>query len=1035
MRLKQLTMHNFGPYRDEVVDFTAFEQTQLFLISGKTGSGKTTIFDALVYALYGTTTGGERTGTEMRANFATPKEATAVRLTFSHGGRDYLIRRAPEQLLAKKRGTGLTKVAAKVSLTIYVAGEEETELTKVQAVRDRIQNLLQLDADQFRQMVLLPQGKFRQFLDANSEAKGALLRHLFGTELFARWQATLQDAAKQQSKTIAAQQARLEALAAQFDYGAAKPQPHATLAEQLAAMQAVVATQQAAVAAAEAQMNQAKQAFARANGAYHRGDILHAAYANKQQAEAQLAELAQKKPQVEAWSERLANLQWAHEWASVADRIAAHEAQQTKLTTAINQTTADLTQAQAALQAATAEQESLEQQAPTQAAAEQRLQTLAALQAQLEEVAEASQRVANAQKHQTQATEAQRQAQAEVVTVDQAVTANRQAQAALRQAPVASDLQAQETLVARLSGLAHQLEQGQQRLAQLQQHQATLAAATAGHQAAVAAAQAQYTRLHDQRLNNQIAALVAQLSPEAPCPVCGSREHPHPATVAAQAAVTPEALQAADERRTATQADWVKHQEQQAQLQTQLAQHQHDQTALEDQIQAVAGAAAASSAQETLTAQTHKLAVLRQEASAQQAQQQALEAEAKGLETEQQQAHERLATSTTQQQAAQVAAATATAKLAAAQQQLPQQVPTSTTIAREQETLQTQVAAYDQAVAANKPRVQTARDQQTRLQTQLGDQQAQLQATAAELAVAQQQLTQALVAHQATDEATFAAWVADAAAIPELQQRVAAIHEATARQQALLEAATTQIGNQPQPDLAGLQQARDLADQAATDAQKTWARLSQQHQQAAHLVQQMQMDYQRNQAALNVGVAMQNLAAIVNGNNAQKLSLERYVLRAYLQQVLVVANRRLEGLSDGRYQLLLHQDPGSYRNDSGLEIDVYDDQVGETRSVHTLSGGESFIAALALALALGEVIQQTAGGITIDALFIDEGFGSLDSASLETALQALETIEGQSRMIGIISHVESLRAGIADQLRVRPSGAGDSHIQVVHLDQ
>ena len=174
MRLKQLHMQNFGPYRDEQVDFEAFDTTPLFLISGKTGAGKTTIFDAMVFALYGTTTGGERTGNEMRANFASPEESTSVTLSFTHGGRDYLIKRSPAQLLTKKRGDGLTNVPAKVSLKIFADGAEVDELTKVQTVTDRIDSLLQLDANQFRQMVLLPQGKFRQFLDANSDVKADL---------------------------------------------------------------------------------------------------------------------------------------------------------------------------------------------------------------------------------------------------------------------------------------------------------------------------------------------------------------------------------------------------------------------------------------------------------------------------------------------------------------------------------------------------------------------------------------------------------------------------------------------------------------------------------------------------------------------------------------------------------------------------------------------------------------------------------------------------------------------------------------------
>ncbi|GAF38450.1 exonuclease SbcC [Agrilactobacillus composti DSM 18527 = JCM 14202] len=161
------------------------------------------------------------------------------------------------------------------------------------------------------------------------------------------------------------------------------------------------------------------------------------------------------------------------------------------------------------------------------------------------------------------------------------------------------------------------------------------------------------------------------------------------------------------------------------------------------------------------------------------------------------------------------------------------------------------------------------------------------------------------------------------------------------------------------------------------------------------------------------------------------MSLERYVLREYLLEILNVANAHLNQLSAGRYYLQLHKEVGTYQKNTGLEIDVYDDNVGKARSVHTLSGGESFIAALSLALALGEVIQNKAGGISIDTLFIDEGFGSLDQDALGMAMDALEHIEGDHRMIGIISHVAALKEQIPYQIQVSTAGQGKSHVKLI----
>ena len=269
--------------------------------------------------------------------------------------------------------------------------------------------------------------------------------------------------------------------------------------------------------------------------------------------------------------------------------------------------------------------------------------------------------------------------------------------------------------------------------------------------------------------------------------------------------------------------------------------------------------------------------------------------------------------------------------------------------------------------------------------------------------------------------------------LPLLQQQTQRYKDDVLKQQTLLAAANKTIGNQPQPALDQLEAQASAAEAEATKAQTAFIEAKQKHDTAQRLLKQAADILAANQTALAAYADLQTLTAVMNGNGPKKLSLERYVLQAYLQEVLDVANTRLQVLSNQRYQFVLHTDLGTQKIHSGLEIDVYDDQVGERRAVQTLSGGESFIAALSLALALGEVIQQESGGINIDALFVDEGFGSLDTNSLDVAMNALESLEGESRLIGIISHVTELRDNIPDQLQVQPAGTGRSRIKVMHM--
>ncbi|MCI1985864.1 MAG: SMC family ATPase [Lactobacillus sp.] len=1032
MRLEKLEMQNFGPYHHEVVAFTDFATTPVFLISGKTGSGKTTIFDALVFALYGTTTGGERSGAEMRANFATPEEPTKVVLAFSHGGRDYRITRAPEQLLAKKRGNGLTTVSAKVSLQVFKDGVEEAELTKIQQVKARIENLLHLDADQFRQMVLLPQGKFRQFLDANSDTKGALLRHLFGTEAYASWQAALQNLAKQQAAASQKQAERLETLAAQFDYGEATPAAKATLADRLQLMQQALAAQTATLKQQSATAKTAKAAYDQANEDYQTGATLAQAYAQRDQAQAALDALAKQADQQAAATQRLADLQWAHDWQPVAEGVAKQREQREQLAQQRRQTQVAVNAAAAALDDAQAQQAALQVQAVPIAEAREQLTGMTQLEAQLKALATATTAAKEATATAQQAHVAQQDAEHAAAAGEAQQKATAAAQQALAQADQTAAWHEANTLLTQLTGFAAQQHQAQQRLTATQNELQTATAAVAQAQATLDARRADYTALNDRRLAAQITTLVGQLSPGAPCPVCGSTKHPHPATPTA-VTVTAADFEAATTARDQAQAAVAQAQAQVTQLTAQATQLQADVQAAKTQIQTQAGQAAKATAEATLAAVQTQATTLKQAVTEAQAQQQRLQADALRLTQAQQQLAQQKQAATQAAQAAAVAAAAATAKQSAAQAAVSATAPSLADLQAEKATLTQRVQTYDDTVAQVTKTLQAAQLQHTRLQTTFSDLTAQQTQLTQTLKRDEARFAAALQAHRQTTAATFAAWVQAAPEIPVLTQQLQTAREAQARQEALLAAAKDQIKTATLPDMTALQAQRQATEQAASAAAEQVATTTHALKQAQSLFETVQHDYQANQKALAETVAMQDLAAVVNGNNDQKLSLERYVLRAYLQQVLVVANKRLEGLSDGRYQLQLHSDPGSYRNDSGLEIDVYDDQVGETRSVHTLSGGESFIAALSLALALGEVIQQEAGGITIDALFIDEGFGSLDSTSLDVALEALESIEGQSRMIGIISHVESLQTGIPDQLRVTPTGAGDSHITPVHL--
>ena len=237
------------------------------------------------------------------------------------------------------------------------------------------------------------------------------------------------------------------------------------------------------------------------------------------------------------------------------------------------------------------------------------------------------------------------------------------------------------------------------------------------------------------------------------------------------------------------------------------------------------------------------------------------------------------------------------------------------------------------------------------------------------------------------------------------------------------------IKDQEEPELDELQTLVTSCEAEVTQFQQQHYAKESQLQQQRTLIEKIEDLQAQSKEQLDELSQMLQLYQTMNGDNPQKISLERYVLQWYLAEVLQCANQQLNQLTKGRYRFELKQETGRSKGNTGLEINVYDDNAGATRSSHTLSGGESFIAALSLALGLAEVIQSQAGGVAIEALFIDEGFGSLDEEALEMAMEALESIENAGRMIGIISHVRELKERIPQQIIVETSGTGRSSIR------
>lgn len=932
MRPLRLTLSAFGPYAAQTtLDLEKLGKGGLYLITGDTGAGKTTIFDAITYALYDHSSSGIREGSMLRCKYADDKTPTFVELEFEVHGVRYMVRRNPEYQRPKTRGEGMTTEKADATLTYP---DDRPPVTKAKDVTAAVQEIIGLDYNQFSQIVLIAQGQFTKLLNASTEERSRIFRKLFRTQRYAQLQERLQAEAAALNQQRTAQNAKLDSLLGGLQFSPEDPDAEAlrTLCAQtvpetaLALLDALTARQAAALEEAstalhitEAQLDKVQQQLGAAAQAQRLA----------QQLTARQAELAAARPALDAAR-------------AEADRHAGDAAQ-------LDALTAQVTQAQSAL------------------AAYDALDTLCRQQAEARDAARLA--AAQAQKRRTQ-----------LDSLNAALAAAETDLAALADAD--TRLLALQTRSAQLAQRGEALTKLEQRLAECQ-HQAKRAhKAQESYRAAAAAqdeARARQNTLERAFLGAQAGLLAESLTEGAPCPVCGSTHHParallpHTAPTQAQVEAARQAAAAAD--RQAQTASAAAQSALAAANEAKISLRRDSETLLPERFTAPEGTVPLTFALMTnvLAEETAALQTAQADCAAQCRQAEADCRRKAQLEADRQ-------NKTRQRPALEQAAAEAD-RSAAAQN-------------ASADALEGQIA--ERRAALPYPRRADA-------QAALDKLEADRSALRTGMDTAQRRLKQAEQAVAAAEAAVDALTAQQTAAQKELPARSA--EELTAQQTALTAARETLRNREKQ-----------LSAQLLPN-RKTAA----QYRAAAEARQTLESRWQWVSA----------LAATAGGTltSKQKIKLEAYIQMNYLDRILRYANTRLMQMTAGQYELE-RIGAENQRSQSGLDLGVIDHYNGTRRSVKTLSGGESFKASLALALGLSDEVQSSAGGIRLDTLFLDEGFGSLDEESLELAIRVLSGLTEGDRLVGIISHVGALKDRIDRQVVVHKARTGGSTVEL-----
>ena len=920
MRPITLTMSAFGPYAGKtVIELDKLGTNGLYLITGDTGAGKTTIFDAITYALYGEASGNTRDVNMFRSKYAEPSTPTEVELTFEYAQKIYTVRRNPEYDRPKARGEGYTTEKANAELH-YPDGRV---VTKLKEVNKAIVDIMGIDRSQFTQIAMIAQGDFLKLLLASTEDRKKIFQKIFRTQCYYQ----LQERLKQQTGDLAKDYGKIGDSIRQYINGIACHSDDVLMLEVDKAKKGELKNTEA-VQLVEKLI---KQDDAAQKKVLERIGELDK---QKQKIAAQLAVAESRKTTEEKQEKAKENLaletQWQKTLETEKNEAAAHQPEVQKAVEAIAK---------------------LEAQLPEYAEMQKKQTERTGLQKDLKELA---------QKIKTEAETEEKLARS--------IKDLKAEQASLQNAGAAQAAQKAEK--DRLAEQQKDLDSLKKEYAAYQKLEAQLKKAQADYaQKSEDSGQkrAEYEHKNKLYLDAQAGILAETLTEGVPCPVCGSLEHPHPAQKPENAPTKQELENCkakAEEAEAATQAASSKANTCNGQVDT---------------------------SRETLQARGQKW-----------------------LGTDAIEEMERLCCEKQQQTAA---------ALQKAEQQL-----------EEIEKQLGRKAALDQLIPQKEDELEQCKNRRGSYETQQAGDGAKLQAAEKRLKELAEKLSypSEAEANQALQQLCEKkqAW---GKAIQETQKAYDECAKNLAALKGTLDGYQKTLQGMEKVDVQAVLAEQTKADQQKAAWEEQKRKIGDRLAVNGPILENLRPQISKMEETEKRLQCVQALSDTANGrlSGKEKIMLETYIQMTFFDRIIRRANVRLMVMSGGQYELKRRINAENNRSQAGLELDVIDHYNGSERSVKTLSGGESFKASLALALGLSDEIQSSAGGIRLDTMFVDEGFGSLDEESLEQAVNALVGLTQGNRLVGIISHVSELKNRIDKQIVVTKEKSGGSKAEIL----
>lgn len=1013
MRPLLLKMNAFGPYKGEVeIDFTAFTQSSLFLVSGPTGAGKTTIFDAIAYALFDRPSKDGRDKDSYKSDHATDHDLCFVYFEFELGQKRYTVQRHPTQM---GPGKGKKPINVKASVEFH-NGDQVT--TKINEANKEIEDLLGMNHEQFRQIVMLPQGDFKRMLDSDSSKKEEIFRNIFQTSQFQAFQEKLNEKAKAMRKereqyeqavklafesVDATENDTLQKAIEQFDVKVASAEIGKLVEQDKDKLEAVRKTIK--------DLQEQKTAYSRLIEQLEKKDRL----------DKEKSELDEKEKTVESYKKQLADNEEAKKLmdAKKAVETVAKDSQTAKeKLQKLKEEQAELVKAETAAQE---DYEKSQKELAELSTVREAIQQLKNELDRLVEVEKKEEAIDSLTKDFAKNVEKKEQLTKDSETFSKTVKDLQEQHKALQlvKETISKQFEERSEQKDKLSQLQQRKEKLSE-LSELRKQGAKVKATFSDQTKALKKAEKDWQEAREGYFKDLAVVLAGDLKDSEPCPVCGSQDHPHVAE-SSKEAVSKETVDKLEkvkaEAETAYNATAARLQQLSEEVGKRCKQLAINHSDVDEALKATTSEV--KQLTEELKSLEHQLQSNQNKVKEEKALAEKLETiQAKELdvsnaivELNSANTHNTKRIKELEEERDSLKKNLSSESKAAIQSAIAEKESSIKAVEAKASADQKQLQELSNKLSANKNGIEFTEDQLKTLETKREEAERAFETLKEDSDIAE----------------TFDSLVLEADTAQKMQTAISDYDKS--RHSLTVQLKEVRDYLEKEETLLPIEEYKEKVvemEQSLPELENNRDQLIESRSRNESALSSIQTHQGKSEALEKDYQIYNELAVMASGTNSMtdRVSFERYVLGIYFDEILEAANERFGDMTNNRYELQRKLDEAKGNKAKGLDMEVFDLETGKERGVNTLSGGESFKASLALALGLSDVIQSQSGGVSVDTLFIDEGFGTLDSDSLDKAIQTLLDLQERGRLVGIISHVDELKTRIPSHIVVDKTAEG-----------